>query len=60
MCTLLGFATVTVRVVEAERDGAKLTELGRFTSAAAAGNGYFHLPRLVTQVNASSRIAGSC
>ena len=41
---------------EAERDGAKVTDLGRFTAAAVAGTGYFHLPRLVTQVSASSRI----
>ena len=43
-------------VEEAEREGAKITELGRFTSAAAEGTGYFHLPKLVTQVSASSRI----
>ena len=46
----------TAILEEAERDGAKLTELGRFTSASVVGTGYFHLPRLVTQVSASSRI----
>jgi aldehyde dehydrogenase len=40
---------------EAERDGAKVTELGRLAGG-AEGTGYFHLPKLVTQVGASSRI----